>query len=233
MNRPHASMLEFTEVACVPHKVLAVIVCFVSPSSLQESEISTRRKECEALEAEVKRKNQTCQTLVSAPKIHPRPLSERTEAKIDLYLIVLSAVITHKGLLGKRVAVSCHDSLFFSADDWNWEMGGVKWEVKYVRNESMGGNRNISKQEISLQAANRSKRASILCWCLLSTQNNIFINRIFRLSMMVTSVKGQTHVIQIWGVRVVFVGILLTVAQKCQSACCSGPGEPRTESTET
>ncbi|TWW61125.1 hypothetical protein D4764_05G0012150 [Takifugu flavidus] len=29
----------------------------------EETEISTRRKECEALEAEVKRKNQTCQTL--------------------------------------------------------------------------------------------------------------------------------------------------------------------------
>ncbi|PWA18406.1 hypothetical protein CCH79_00009782 [Gambusia affinis] len=29
----------------------------------EETEISTRRKECEALEAEVKKKNQTCQTL--------------------------------------------------------------------------------------------------------------------------------------------------------------------------
>lgn len=40
-----------------------------SPSP-QETEISTRRKECEALEEEVKKKNQTCQTLVSGPKIH-------------------------------------------------------------------------------------------------------------------------------------------------------------------
>lgn len=43
---------------------------FFTPSP-QETEISTRRKECEALEAEVKKKNQTCQTLVSAPKIYP------------------------------------------------------------------------------------------------------------------------------------------------------------------
>ena len=40
----------------------------------------------------MKKKNQTCQTLVSAPKIHPEPVSERTEGKIDSFLIVLSAV---------------------------------------------------------------------------------------------------------------------------------------------
>lgn len=56
---------------------------FLSPPSLphplspQETEISTRRRECEALEAEVKKKNQTCQTLVSALKIRPRPLSQK------------------------------------------------------------------------------------------------------------------------------------------------------------
>ncbi|CAG14308.1 unnamed protein product, partial [Tetraodon nigroviridis] len=82
-----------------------------------QTEISTRRKECEALEAEVKRKNQTCQTLVSAPKIPPEPLSERTEGKIDSYLIVFSAVITHKRPLGQRVEVGCEDSLFLSTDD--------------------------------------------------------------------------------------------------------------------
>lgn len=47
------------------------------PLPPQETEISTRRRECEALEAEVKKKNQTCQTLVSAPKIRPRPLREK------------------------------------------------------------------------------------------------------------------------------------------------------------
>lgn len=43
------------------------------------------------------------------------------------------------------------------------------------------------------------------------------------LFLTVTSVKGQTRVIQIWGLYGVFVGILLTVTQKCHSACCSGP----------
>lgn len=64
------------------------------PHSPQETEISTRRRECEALEAEVKKKNQTCQTLVSAPKIRPRPLSERTEVGIDLYPRASPAIIT-------------------------------------------------------------------------------------------------------------------------------------------
>lgn len=52
------------------------------------------------------------------------------------------------------------------------------------------------------------------------------------LSVVETSAQGQTHVRQIWGLCVVFVAILLTVAQKCHSACCSCPGEARTEFTE-
>lgn len=61
----------------------AAVLCF-SPSP-QETEISTRRKECEALDAEVKKKNQTCQTLVSAPRIYFGLWMKRMEAKIDLY----------------------------------------------------------------------------------------------------------------------------------------------------
>lgn len=73
------------------------LLSFFSP---QETEISTRRKECEALEAEVKKQNQTCQTLVSAPKIYRWPLSERTDT-IDLYLRALLAIITHRQPLRK------------------------------------------------------------------------------------------------------------------------------------
>lgn len=69
----------------------------------------------------------------------PKPRSERTEGKIDSYLIVLSAVNTHKRPLGKRVALGCNVGLFLSSDGWNWEMRAVKWEVKYVHIDSMGG----------------------------------------------------------------------------------------------
>lgn len=68
--------------------------------------------------------------------------------------------------------------------------------------------------------------------CLWFTQDNIFTALLIMLSMVVTSAKGQTHVRQIWGLCVVFVGVLLTVAQKCHSACCSCPGEARAEFTE-
>lgn len=68
--------------------------------------------------------------------------------------------------------------------------------------------------------------------CLWFTQDNIFTAPAIMLSMVVTSAKGQTHVRQIWGLCVVFVAVLLTVAQKCHSACCSCPGEARVEFTE-
>ncbi len=93
------SFTGFSEEACVPDKPLQLSSpCFFSP---QETEISSRRKECEALEAEVKKKNQTCQTLVSAPKIYAGLWARRTRAKIDLYLRALPAIITHERLVGK------------------------------------------------------------------------------------------------------------------------------------
>lgn len=62
-------------------------------------------------------------------------------------------------------------------------------------------------------------------WSLWFTQDDIH-DPIIMLSVV------ETHVRQIWGLCVAFVAILLTVAQKCHSACCSCPGEARTEFTE-
>lgn len=77
------SFTESSQEASVPDKPSSCPLLF-SPSP-QETEISTRRKECEVLDAEVKKKNQTCQTLVSAPWIYFGLWMKRMEAKIDLY----------------------------------------------------------------------------------------------------------------------------------------------------
>lgn len=58
-------------------ETIAAVLCFFPCLSPQETVLSTRQKECDSLEAEVKKKNQTCQTLVSASEIDAQPLSER------------------------------------------------------------------------------------------------------------------------------------------------------------
>lgn len=88
---------------CFPHNPQ----CFFSPPSPQETEISTRRKECEALEAEVKKKNQTCQTLVSAPQIHPDHWMKGWSLKlISTWKHCSRSHHTHQSL----EAMSCSDS---------------------------------------------------------------------------------------------------------------------------
>lgn len=112
---------------CSWQTIAAVLYFFLSP---QETEISTRRKECEALEAEVKKKNQTCQTLVSAPKIY-----------LDLWVKGwrLKLISTWEPcLLSSHTNVPWENewqstvmtARFSGVDDWNWKIGTVNYKLQ-------------------------------------------------------------------------------------------------------
>lgn len=95
----------------------------------QETEISTRRKECEALEAEVKKKNQTCQTLVSAPKIYPGLWA--TGQRLNWFVPESLACSHHTDVpWGNEWRSTVMIARFSGSDDGNWKVEAVNWELQ-------------------------------------------------------------------------------------------------------